>query len=136
MRHRLTRITAALALLALPTLASADECPTPTTTQGVEETNGTYTVSAKVEISPILWVANASEDTVSKIDTSLNKEVARYSTAFWYGGIGGNGQGLPNHSAWAGPAPFRSAVDTDDNAYVANRGFSRIAEGPHQGRQQ
>lgn len=107
----------------------ADEaCPQPTSTQGVESTNGTFTVSAKVEIKPTLWVANGGQDTVSKIATDVNKESARYTTAFWNGGIGGAGAGLPSHSPWYGPAPSRSAVDTDGNAYIANRGFGRVAE--------
>lgn len=115
------------AIAVMPSMASA-ECPTPTNTQGVDVVDGVFSVSAKVEINPILWVANAGEDTVSKIDTKANKETGRYSTAFWNGGIGGAGAGLPNHSQWAGPAPSRSAVDTDGNAYIANRGFGRVAE--------
>ena len=35
---------------------------------------------------PFLWVANGGEDTVSKIDTKNNKEVARYRT--WFGPSG------------------------------------------------
>ncbi len=62
----------------------------------------------------VLWIANAGEDTVSKIDTDLNKEVARYRTWFSIG----------NHNAWSGPAPSRSAVDASGNVYVANRGFN------------
>lgn len=87
-----------------------------------------YTVSAKVEATALMWIANAGEDTVSKVDTEQNKETARYSTAFWKGGIGGNGTGLPNHGAWDGPAPSRSAVDFNGNAFIANRGFNRTAE--------
>ncbi|MEM7154477.1 MAG: hypothetical protein AAF799_16640 [Myxococcota bacterium] len=67
-----------------------------------------------------MWIANAGEDTVSKIDTNTGAELARYRT-FW-------GQGaLANHSAWSGPAPSRSAVDTEGNAYIANRHFDGLA---------
>lgn len=117
-------VTVALGLLGAcvgaPAFAS---CPEPTTTQGVENTNGVYGVSATVEIKPVLWVANAGEDTVSKIATDTNTEVARYSTVHWYGGIGGNGSNFAFHGPWNKAAPSRSAVDTDGNAYVANRGF-------------
>ncbi len=124
-----TLLSLAAAGLTVASPGIADEtCPTPTSTQGVESVNGTFTVSAKVEIKPTLWVANGGEDSVSKIATDVDKETARYSTAFWKGGIGGNGAVLPNHSPWDGPAPSRSAVDTDGNAYIANRGFNRVAE--------
>lgn len=63
---------------------------------------------------PIMWIANAGEDTVSKIDTTLNKEVGRYRTWFNFG----------YHGAWDGTAPSRTAVDRDGNAYVLNRHFN------------
>jgi len=63
---------------------------------------------------PVLWVANAGEDSLSKWDTKENKELARYHT--WFGELG-------NHGAWEGPAPSRTAVDIDGNCYVANRQF-------------
>lgn len=72
---------------------------------------------------PILWIANAGEDSLSKIDTtqdgvSPGREVARYHT--WFN-TGPNATG--NHDAWGGPAPSRTAVDIDGNAYVLNRHF-------------
>lgn len=72
---------------------------------------------------PILWIANAGEDSLSKIDTtqvgaSPGREVARYHT--WFN-TGSNATG--NHGAWDGPAPSRTAVDIDGNAYVLNRHF-------------
>jgi len=63
---------------------------------------------------PVLWVANAGEDTLSRWNTETNEEEARYHT--WFGAKG-------NHGAWSGPAPSRTAVDSDGNAYVANRHF-------------
>jgi hypothetical protein len=63
---------------------------------------------------PVMWVANAGEDTLSKFDTQLNKEIARYHT--WFGAKG-------NHGAYSGPAPSRTAVDIQGNAYVLNRHF-------------
>ena len=65
---------------------------------------------------PVLWVANAGEDTLSKIDTVTGRELGRYRTFFGSGAFG-------NHTAFAGPAPSRSAVDINGNAYIANRHF-------------
>jgi hypothetical protein len=65
---------------------------------------------------PVLWVANAGEDTLSKIDTNTGRELARYRTGFGNGPFG-------NHGAFAGPAPSRSAVDINGNAYILNRHF-------------
>lgn len=69
---------------------------------------------------PLLWVANAGEHTLSKIDTtqiggSPGREVARYYT--WFSNV------PKSNSAWGGPAPSRTAVDIDGNAYVLNRHF-------------
>ncbi|MBN2095292.1 MAG: VWA domain-containing protein [Candidatus Aenigmarchaeota archaeon] len=71
-------------------------------------------IEGQVTTYPILWVANAGEDSVSKWDTSQNRELARYHT--WFGV-------LADHGAWSGAAPSRTAVDTDGNCYVANRHF-------------
>ncbi|MCV2353193.1 hypothetical protein LNV09_03360 [Paucibacter sp. B2R-40] len=57
--------------------------------------------------SKYIFVANHNEDTVSKFDTELNKEVARYRTFAGTGNGGGN--------------PSRIAIDVDGNAYVLNR---------------
>jgi len=63
---------------------------------------------------PVMWIANAGEDSLSKWDTDNNVELARYHT--WFGPLG-------NHGAWSGPAPSRTCVDSEGNAYVANRDF-------------
>lgn len=65
------------------------------------------------ETFPVLWVANAGEDSVSKIDTDNDCEDARYST--WFESN--------FHGAYSGPAPSRTAVDVEGNVYVANRHF-------------
>lgn len=56
---------------------------------------------------PFAWIANASEGTVSKVDTQTGRELARYRT-------GPNG---------ANDSPSRTAVDRDGNCWVANRAF-------------
>jgi hypothetical protein len=70
---------------------------------------------------PVLWIANAGEDSVSKIDTVTNKEIARYRT--WFGPAGQPGYVNHLNNAYASAAPSRTAVDINGNAYVANRHF-------------
>ena len=71
---------------------------------------------------PVLWVANAGEDSMSRINTDGNAgngcEEARYLTSY------GDPNALANHGAFSGPAPSRTAVDTTGNVYVANRNFN------------
>lgn len=69
---------------------------------------------------PVLWIANAGEDTLSKVDSSQvgaspGREIARYRT--WFN------SGVYAHDAWNGPAPSRTAVDAQGNAYVLDRWF-------------
>jgi len=69
---------------------------------------------------PVLWIANAGEDTLSKVDStqlggSPGREVGRYRT--WFN------SGVYAHDAWNGPAPSRTAVDASGNAYVLDRWF-------------
>lgn len=73
---------------------------------------------------PVMWIANAGEDTVSKFDTVNNKELARYRT--WFGPSGQAGHVPHLNSAYSGPAPSRTAVDIQGNAYVLNRWFSNV----------
>ena len=74
-------------------------------------------LSGEVTTYPIMWIANAGEDTVSKWDTENNIELARYHT--WFGPPAA-------HDAWSGPSPSRTAVDLDGNCYVANRHFDYL----------
>ncbi|MGZ5366000.1 MAG: hypothetical protein ACXWD5_18175, partial [Mycobacterium sp.] len=78
-------------------------------------------ISAVGTTFPVMWIANGGEDTVSKIDTILNKEVGRYRT--WFGPSGQAGFVSHLNDPFGGPAPSRTAVDLDGNAYVANRWF-------------
>lgn len=70
---------------------------------------------------PVLWVANAGEDTLSKIDTNTGKELARYRT--WFGPSGQPGYAPHLNNPWGGAAPSRSAVDINGHAYILNRHF-------------
>jgi len=88
---------------------------------GVTVTSDQVQLSGVVSLQPFMWIANAGEDTVSKINTTTMVEVARYRTGF-----GPSGQiGYVSHlgNPWAGPAPSRTAVDAQGNVYVANRHF-------------
>jgi len=59
---------------------------------------------------PFVWVANSGESTVSKIDTTTGKEVARYYT------------GPPDYYGnYKYLSPSRTAVDLDGNCWVGNR---------------
>lgn len=71
---------------------------------------------------PVMWIANAGEDTVSKFDTINNVELGRYRT--WFGPAGQPGHVNHLNNAYGGPAPSRTAVDLDGNAYVLNRCFN------------
>lgn len=71
---------------------------------------------------PVMWIANAGEDTVSKFDTINNIELGRYRT--WFGPTGQPGHINHLNNAYGGPAPSRTAVDLEGNAYVLNRCFN------------
>jgi hypothetical protein len=83
--------------------------------------NNQLQINAVATTFPVMWIANGGEDTVSKIDTNLNKEVGRYRT--WFGPVGQAGFVSHINNPFAGPAPSRTAVDLAGNAYVANRWF-------------
>ena len=75
--------------------------------------NNQIQISSTTSTFPVLWIANAGEDTVSKINTDTDCEEARYETWFDQGNTG----------PFGGPAPSRTAVDSDGNVFVANRHF-------------
>ena len=78
-------------------------------------------LSGTASTFPVMWIANAGEDTVSKIDTNTGRELARYRT--WFGPAGVTGHYGHLGAPWNGAAPSRTAVDRDGNVYVANRQF-------------
>lgn len=65
-----------------------------------------------IDVQPLIWVANSSEGTVSKLDTRTHVELGRYLT----GDDGGNGAWYLN--------PSRTAVNRDGHVVVANRGLT------------
>jgi len=70
-------------------------------------------LSSDLDTLRYLWVANAAESSVSKIDTVIHEEVARYYT--------GPGDSSGGHS------PSRTAVDSYGNVWVGNRLGERSA---------
>jgi hypothetical protein len=74
-------------------------------------------IPGEVSTFPVMWIANAGEDSLSKWDTNQNIELARYHT--WFGP-------LSYHDAWSGAAPSRTCVDSEGNCYVANRHFDSL----------
>jgi streptogramin lyase len=69
-----------------------------------------------------IYVANAGDDTVSKIDINSNTEVARYAT--WFTPSSPHNYVTQPHSYNVGPAPSRLLQDSAGNLFVLNRFFS------------
>jgi streptogramin lyase len=75
--------------------------------------------------SHFIYVANAGDDTVSKIDITTDTEVARYAT--WFTSADPNYNNYPH--GVKGPAPSRIARDTAGYFYVLNRFFPENSPG-------
>mgnify|MGYP001159570972 FL=1 len=63
-----------------------------------------------------LWVANAGEGTISKVDTRELREVGRFDS------VGPNNDGLAPGSQ---NSPSRTGIDLNGDMFVANRAFGR-----------
>jgi hypothetical protein len=121
-------VVCTIAVLAIPvsaqvTAASKKYTTTPDFNLGTSfnvDTSGDQVDLADVVTTfPVMWISNAGEDTVSRIDTTNGKEVGRYKT--WFTGQAGYPAHLGN--PYAGAAPSRTAVDQDGNVFVGNRHF-------------
>jgi hypothetical protein len=76
---------------------------------GVERTpEGDITLGTQTISAPYLWVANDGEETVSKVDVTTGREVARF--------VSGPPQTVSNR-------PSRTVIDLRGDAYVVNRAF-------------
>ncbi|GAB4199465.1 MAG: hypothetical protein OHK0013_09610 [Sandaracinaceae bacterium] len=98
--------------------------PTPENSDGViVDMDGALTLGRTMAESFSVWVANADEATVSKLDSRTNRELARYPTV---GAMAPAGTRPWNEACnWSnqGNCPSRTAVDQNFDAYVANRAF-------------
>lgn len=77
-----------------------------------------------------VWIANSGENTVSKMDVSTGKEVARYPCVM--DGVAGLlDVPIPYPSVHAyndcAHCPSRTAIDYNGDAYVANRAFGALS---------
>lgn len=98
--------------------------PTAENSDGViVDDEGALTLGRTMAESFAVWVANADEGTVSKMDSRTNTELARYPTV---GSMAPAGTRPWNEACnWSnqGNCPSRTAVDQSFDAYVANRAF-------------
>ncbi|MCB9738686.1 MAG: hypothetical protein H6747_05400 [Deltaproteobacteria bacterium] len=89
--------------------------PAPTTDSGAtQDANGNVSIGAGTNVVDLdaIWIANSTQDTVSKVSTSTKKEVGRYNVC-------GN--------------PSRTAVDLDGNVWIGCRkggGILKIISNP------
>jgi Streptogramin lyase len=74
-----------------------------------DETADQLQLNKYAEVFPFIWIANAAEGTVSKLDTRNGREVARYRTG-----------------TTSGTNPSRTAVDKAGNCWVGNRGDGTV----------
>lgn len=93
----------------------------------IQENQAYLTLTSETTTHNFLWIANSGESTISKIDTDLNKEIARYFT--------GPANSIDSeYRNQEGPFPIyllnspdgrqypsRTAVDMDGNVWVGNR---------------
>jgi hypothetical protein len=91
--------------------------PTPDNSSGVvEDADGALRLDGSTISLNVIWIANTSESTVSKVDTRTREETARYRTGSdeEVGGGGGFGGTL---------SPSRTSVNFLGDVVVGNRAF-------------
>lgn len=74
--------------------------------------NDQLQLNASSSTFPFIWVANSSEGTISKLDTTTGQELGRYRTA-------------PDS---APKNPSRTTVDQDGNVWVGNRNSNTVTK--------
>ncbi|MBM4381084.1 MAG: hypothetical protein FJ086_17565, partial [Deltaproteobacteria bacterium] len=84
----------------------------------VDENGFVVLGGADVELR-VMWIANASESTISRYDTRTGREQGRYVAAFPRDGLG-QPNGLTGNPA-SGHSPSRTAIDLHGNMWVSNR---------------
>jgi len=108
-----------------PTVPGAEGwMPTPENSEGViVDADGALTLGRTEAASFAVWVANADEGTVSKLDSRTNTELARYPTVGDAAPAGTRPWSEACNWSNQGNCPSRTAVDQNFDAYVANRAF-------------
>lgn len=92
--------------------------PDPENSSGVAETPEGYLELDRGEVAAAFaWISNNDEGTVSKVDTSTGREVARYPSTRPF-------NGAPCDRLTA-ECPSRTAVDGNGDVWVLNRAFNR-----------
>ncbi|MBI4510889.1 MAG: hypothetical protein HY698_14750 [Deltaproteobacteria bacterium] len=86
--------------------------------------DGDLVLSSKTIDYHFLWIANAGEGTVSKLDTRTGAEVARYASVTRRRLVNVMGAVAGPIEPWGSKHnPSRTAVDFQGNVWVANRAF-------------
>lgn len=111
-----------------PTPGPTDSWDPPTADNSedvVIDDGGAITLARDEMESFAVWVANTDEDTVSKLDSRTNREVARYVSVVASAPYGSPSFVPPNGRN----KPSRTAVDQNFDAYVANRALESGLQG-------
>ena len=85
--------------------------------------DGGLTLDSYPELEPAVWIANADEGTVSRLDAYTGDEIARYPSVITAGGNNGRPWSETCDYASRGNCPSRTAVDFRGDCWVANRAF-------------
>jgi streptogramin lyase len=97
--------------------------PTDDNSRGViVDEDGALTLDAYPEIEPAVWIANATEGTVTRLDARTGNEIARYPAAIPGGNSARPWSEACNYSS-QGNCPSRTAIDFRGDCWVANRAF-------------
>ncbi|MGE5372322.1 MAG: putative Ig domain-containing protein [Solirubrobacterales bacterium] len=124
-RKMMIALLVSVAMMAMPFVALADTAPgtTYSYTSNSDFAQGTLQAVNDTEVADqlqlnkntltnkFIWIANANEGTVSKLDTTTGREVARYRTG-------------PSMST----SPSRTAVDKEGNCWVGNRNTGTVVK--------
>jgi streptogramin lyase len=88
----------------------------------IVDDDGDLTLAAYPEIEPAVWIANAVEGSVTRLDAQTGRELARYPSA-----ISGDNNARPWNERCdyvrTGNCPSRTSIDFRGDCWVANRAF-------------
>lgn len=98
---------------------------TPGNSEGVivDPADGALTLGAMGSNAYGVWIASMNDGTVSRLDPTTGREIARYPSARPDAFNGARPWNEPCNWSDTGNCPSRTAVDQNFDAYVANRAF-------------